>query len=105
MSAYISQAGSGPTLSFGEPFDARAHWVGAGAPLLPSVHVTGRERVAVRCIETHFDHLETADMTGVENDLGVTNGTDFDSRASRGLGHGGGRVWREGGEEGENKGA
>jgi len=84
----ISQAGSGPTLSFGEPLYAGAHWVGAGAPLLPSVDVTGRERVAVCGIETHFDHLETADVTGIEHDLGVTDGTDFDTSASGGLRHG-----------------
>lgn len=46
-------------------------------------------------------------MTGIKNDLGVTDGTDFDTRAGGGLRHGEGRsrVGREGWEEGENKGA
>jgi len=93
--AYVSEAGSSPTLSFGEAFYARTHWVGAGAPLLPSVDVTGGEGMAVSGIETHFDHLETANMTGVKNELRVMDGTDLDTSAGGGLRHGGG--WGDGG--------
>ena len=49
-------------------------------------------------IETRFDHLETADVTGVENDLSVMDGTDFDTGAGGGLGHGGRRGRGGGGE-------
>ena len=99
--AYVSEAGSSPTLSFGEAFYARTHWVGAGAPLLPSVDVTGGERMAVCGIETHFDHLETADMTGVKNELRVMDGTDLNTSAGGGLRHGGG--WGDGGGGGKEE--
>jgi len=39
-------------------------------------------------IKTHFDHLETANMTGIKNDLGVMDGTDFNADAGGGLRHG-----------------
>ena len=45
--------------------------------------------MAVGRIQAHFDHLETADMTGVKNELGVMDGTDFDTGAGGGLRHGG----------------
>jgi len=99
--AYVSEAGSSPTLSFGETFYARTHWVGAGAPLLPSVDVTGGERMAVCRIETHFDHLETANVTGVKNELRVMDGTDLNTSAGGGLRHGGG--WGDGGGGGRRK--
>lgn len=39
-------------------------------------------------IKTRFDHLETADVTGVKNDLRVMDGADLNARASGGLRHG-----------------
>lgn len=98
--AYVSEAGGGPTLSFREPFYTRAHWVRPGAPLLPCIDVTGGERMAVCGIKTHFDHLETANVTGIKNDLGVIDGTDLNTRAGGGLRHGRRRVGgrRRGGE-------
>ena len=44
-------------------------------------------------------------MTGIKNDLGVTDGTDFNTRAGGGLRHGRRRLGGGGWEEGENKGA
>ena len=54
--------------------------------------------MTVRGIETHFDHLETANMTGIKNELGVMDGTDFNTRAGGGLRHG-----RRGGETEEEE--
>lgn len=50
--------------------------------------------MAVCGIKTHFDHLETANVTGIKNDLGVMDGTDLNTRAGGGLRHG--RRRREG---------
>lgn len=52
-------------------------------------------------IKTRFDHLETANMTGVKNDLSVMDGTDLNAGAGGGLRHG----WkRRGGTEGRRRG-
>jgi hypothetical protein len=104
MVAYISESGSGPTLSFGEPFYTGAHRVCPWAPLLPCVDVTGCEGMAVCGIKTRFDHFETADMTGIKNDLGVMDGTDLNTRAGGGLRHGRRRARRRRrGGRGKNK--
>jgi hypothetical protein len=50
--------------------------------------------VTVCGIKTHFDHLETANMTGIKNDLSVMDGTDFNTRAGGGLRHGRRRMGR-----------
>ena len=50
-------------------------------------------------IKTGFDHFEAANVTGIKNDLGVVDGTDFDTGAGGGLRHGRGR----GEEEGEER--
>jgi len=39
-------------------------------------------------IEAHSDHLETANMTGIKNELSVMDGTDFNTGAGGGLRHG-----------------
>ena len=96
--AYISESGGGPTLALSEPFYTRTHRVGTGTPLLPCVDVAGGERMAVCGIKTHFDHLETANVTGIKNDLGVMDGTDLDTGAGGGLRHGRRRT-----EEGETE--
>ena len=67
VAAYVSESGGSPTLPLSEPFYARTHWVRAGTPLLPRVDVAGGERMAVCGIKTHFDHLETANVTGIKD--------------------------------------
>jgi hypothetical protein len=54
--------------------------------------------MAVRGIKTRFDHLKTANMTGIKNDLSVLDGTDLDTRAGGGLRHGRRRAGRRRGE-------
>lgn len=44
--------------------------------------------MTVSGIEAHSDHLETANMTGIKNDLCVMDGTDFNTGAGGGLRHG-----------------
>lgn len=44
--------------------------------------------MAVCRIKTRFDHLETANMTGIKNDVSVMDGTDLNTGAGGRLRHG-----------------
>ena len=52
-------------------------------------------------IETRFDHLEAANMTGIKDDLGIMDGTDLNTSAGGGLRHG--RRGRRGGRRRKGK--
>ena len=59
--------------------------------------------MTVSGIEAHSDHLETANMTGIKNDLCVMDRTDFNTGAGGGLRHGRRGDGGDGGGEGETR--
>lgn len=80
---YIADARWRPATAFSEALDAETGELSVGAALLPGVDATGAQLHALVGIKSAGNHLEEALLDGIEDFMGVGDGTDADVSACR----------------------